>query len=767
MTVNSPLEWLNTADPQILARFAASWVWTGDNLETVFTKYKNAVTTVNGTYWEGRSADAAQARAAADLKTMQALADKLDALATRARQGYEEINDPLQKARNLLTEAAGYGWQVGPALSIQAPEGTDQTKVDNLARDLRDYTWQAMTADGTVRDALNAARTDLAAAFTSAASLGAEQGNTDGAQLAKNPTALNDVALQRLIEAGQLTQEQIDALRAGDTAVIPASQMEYLIQLANSLDGKSPREIQQLMDQLPPGAAQALANSLQIVSNPKVSAGPVQDGDKDLPNGGLGGLNQLPDDMRDSLNRKSPLLMSGLLNQTLPTQDMDQTRALASIVGTSDIRYRAGSDLDKTLLQKAGAYLDASAAMAKQNPVAIETPLVSKTVQEIFTAVGDDKAAIRDVVTDGDNGQRFIGQVLSRNWNDDGAAAATLFTFDDRAATVENPNDKIDVKSAERAGNIMSAVAKYTADDEHWKQLSNLAGDKSESVGERNPLLIRQISTSMSPYIAEMAGGHRPDVQGFDVGMKDAHSWLDPGGNRSFQGARHVFSLMNTDDEAGKIFTDAAARAARANEIEFAQNLQVPHATTTLETSGRIDGLIDAALLEESKDRVDDANKAAQDAYDRKERWFNTGKSVAGIAVKQFPVAGDIVWDLADGQSDPIKESMLGPKPEPGETPQLTRPDDVFRTHNVLSQAQIPQIYQQQYSGLFENGSLKSWHDLTTGQLYEVERNRAGLTELLNKIDGEIDSGTQMIRAYDKAAAGLPARPDKLGEGGR
>ncbi|WP_433668320.1 hypothetical protein ACQP06_30910 [Nocardia sp. CA-136227] len=372
---------------------------------------------------------------------------------------------------------------------------------------------------------------------------------------------------------------------------------------------------------------------------------------------------------------------------------------------------------------------------------------------------GDD--AVRDIVTDGDKGQRFIGNTLSRDWYDDGQAAAKLFAFDDNAATVENPNDKIDVKSAEREGNIMSAVAKYTADEEHWKHLANLAGDNSQSAGERNPLLVRQLSTSMSPYIEELAGADRPDVIGFDQSRHDGRSWLDPDGNGSYRGSRHVFSLMYTDDEAGKTFTENAAKLARANEVEFAHNIGVPQATTHLETAGRIDGLIDGGLLDEAKDRVADQNQAAQDAYDRKERWFNTGKSVAAISVKRLPLAGDITWDLMDGQTDPVKESMIGPKPHAGENPMLTRPDDVFRTHNILSQAQIPAQLQQQYPSLFDDGRLKSWDILNNGTDSEANRNRAGLTELLNKLDGEVDSGQQMRDAYGKAAAGLPGRSDK------
>ncbi|WP_441347175.1 TPR repeat region-containing protein [Rhodococcus sp. OK302] len=43
-------------------------------------------------------------------------------------------------------------------------------------------------------------------------------------------------------------------LECGDTAAIPASQMEYLNQLSRSLDGKTPQQIEDLLSKLPPDA---------------------------------------------------------------------------------------------------------------------------------------------------------------------------------------------------------------------------------------------------------------------------------------------------------------------------------------------------------------------------------------------------------------------------------------------------------------------------------------------------------------------------------
>jgi hypothetical protein len=92
-----------------------------------------------------------------------------------------------------------------------------------------------------VKRQLNGARADLRAAFVSPASLGSDQARTDARQLLDDPSRLTPQQVMRLVEAGSLTPEQLEALQSGDSADIPASQMEYINTLARSLDGKSPQ----------------------------------------------------------------------------------------------------------------------------------------------------------------------------------------------------------------------------------------------------------------------------------------------------------------------------------------------------------------------------------------------------------------------------------------------------------------------------------------------------------------------------------------------
>ncbi|MBF6183523.1 TPR repeat region-containing protein [Nocardia otitidiscaviarum] len=761
MTGEGPLDWIRNSDPLILDRYAALWDTLGDGLEGIYQRYVNAVSNVEGEHWQGLAATAAYDRATADQTTIQTLTDQLSGVSAQARAGYSAIAEALRTARGYLADCDANGWSVSQQLLVTGEGNSRDLAQMNL--DLTAAYNAAVAEDAAVRDTLNAARGPLADAFSSVGGLGAELGSNDGQQLATDPSQLTDVEIQRVIDAGQLTDEQLTALRSGNPVMLPVSQMDYLNQIARSLDGKSPEQINDIMNKLPPDARLALGNSLQLLSTSTVST--ATKGDPTVPDQGGGSL--LPDGIRDSLGEGKTLLVDAPGTPlVLPTNELQSTRALVDIVRASDPNYRMGSDLNKGLLEKGGDYLERSNRL--QSFGSLDHPQASQVVKDIFTTVGDDKATVAAVISDGDEGKKFLQNVFTRQWDDDGAAAASLFTFGDNVTSVEDPNNAVDVKSAELAGNIMSTAGKFMADDEQWKQLMDLSGDNSESVGERNPALVRQLAASMSPYIGELAGGGDTEHRGFDIPAQGMTTWLDPDGNESYRGARNIFSLMNTDDEAGKSFIQAAAEEARANEVEFARDPDNPAMSNNLVVAGRVDGLIDGGLFDEANDRVDDKDQAAKDAYEKKEQWFNTGKSVTGIVVKRVPYVGDIGWDLADGQEDPIKESIIGPEPEPGERPQLTRTSDAFRVHSIISQADVPIELQQQYPDLFDNGSLKSWDEVSSGQARQVVQSVTNLRNVLDTLDGvHTDSRGLMNEAYDDAASGLPGRSDYSGDGGK
>ena len=299
LTKNQVRSW----NPGTLTQIGEAWDALGAKVEDLFTRYVDSVTKVNDAYWEGQTAEAAQNRANADKKTAIAVVDALEALSNRAKQGFHEVDAPLQRARSAISGAESEQFLVSESLQV-TDTSTDPSpeRIDAMHKwqhDISEAADAAERADTAVKDALNQGRDGLRATFTAAGALGGEQGKSDGQDLVNNPGGLNQEEIRRLVEAGRLSPDQLADLQSGDPATIPASQMEYLNQISRSLDGKSPQEIERIMDQLPPDAKRALANSLQIVSNPTVTAS--VSGDPDVPT--KGGENLLPTKIRESMTR--------------------------------------------------------------------------------------------------------------------------------------------------------------------------------------------------------------------------------------------------------------------------------------------------------------------------------------------------------------------------------------------------------------------------------------------------------------------------------
>ncbi|MEE6169884.1 MULTISPECIES: TPR repeat region-containing protein [unclassified Mycolicibacterium] len=96
----------------------------------------------------------------------------------------------------------------------------------------------------------------------------------------------------------------------------PASQMEYINALMRSLDGKSPEDIEKLLNGLPTDARTGMANTFQIASNGRVTAS--VEGNVDVPTNG--GFSLLPQKMRDSLTRKDLVQYGSTMAGTQSTE---------------------------------------------------------------------------------------------------------------------------------------------------------------------------------------------------------------------------------------------------------------------------------------------------------------------------------------------------------------------------------------------------------------------------------------------------------------
>lgn len=745
--------------PHDLVEVAAEWNSVADELEQYFGQYADSVIrTGEGGYWEGPAADTAHQTAQDDRKHIADMTDTVRGMAKLLTDNWYTIEAPLRRAVSALDTLMAVGFP--PAVSFPVSSGfqfTDDTIIGNRRWadlspaeqaeikqadfDLGDGAKCAVAADASLRDQLNAQAAGLPALFTDESALGKDQAHTDGDALVDGTMSPDEVA--RLVDAGTLTPDQLAGLQSGGAVTIPASQMQYLSEMARSLDGKSPQEITQIMNTLPPDGRQALSNGLQILSTERVNAGPA----------GHGEFNRLPESIRKSLTRKDLVEKGfdgpGVKMPAIELNGVADNQAIAQLVSAGDDRYQQGSTLDGKLLDVGRQYLDAQ-VQHEQNP---DNKFEYFTVdgkgahtddaitESIFAAAGNDKSSVEGLVTDDKRGKDFVLDVMSHQWSDDGKAASTLFTFTEDDATVTDPNNPADVAAATRSGHIMSSVAEYISSDAEWKALSDMAGDNSESVGQRNPALLRSVSESMTPYISELARDPSPDRPGFDI------DWID---KQKFSQSANLAALLNTDSESGKIFNTAVMENVQAKELVYARDFPGSEAGGHLLTAGRLQGILDRGMMNALDDQYGDDFQKQQEAYNRKNAALEGATGVIKLASGLAPgPTGTLTSFPLDAFQSAIKDSILGPAPQPGQAAELKGPDEFRQIHAILQAREnlhgIPPSLagSNEYRDLFgENGRLESYDEITRSS----SRNDHDLKALLEALGGS--DADEMMTGY-------------------
>jgi hypothetical protein len=538
-------------DPSALTTIGKNWKSMAGDVEGLFNRYKSAVANVNGGHWEGVAAEAALNRAESDRRSAVRVADHLERVGQIAEDGFHSVNPPLQRARDAIAGAERAGFTVSENLTVSRTGTMTQELLNAQAqwqRTITDAANDTEAADTQVKGDLSAERGLLRAAFVSPAGLGADQATNDARQLLNDPSHLTPEQIQRLVEAGTLTNEQLEALQSGDVANIPASQMEYLNALARSMDGKSSQEIEDMLNQLPADARQGVANALQLLSNPRVNAS-VQ-GDREVPTSGRADL--LPEKMYDNLTRDDLTTNTWeIVGQwgynTWNLNGVADNQAAARIADMANPGLKHGTGLDAAVLDAASEYLHAQNAADKDDLYFVdgrghdfEGPLT----EQMFQSVADDRPVVAEAVS-GRDGQALLNDVFTHEWSDNGRAVSDLFDISTQDAIPEAGN-RPDETLARHSGDIAESVADYMS--ENSNDLLRMPDDTSTSAGERNPDLLRNLADDLGPYYSTFAGSELiPDVAHFETtnDLADMYSVLASDPEAGVKAAQHTYAQQN------------------------------------------------------------------------------------------------------------------------------------------------------------------------------------------------------------------------------
>jgi hypothetical protein len=166
-----------------------------------------------------------------------------------------------------------------------------------------------------------------------------------------------------------------------------------------------------------------------------------------------------------------------------------------------------------------------------------------------------DDAATYQMLTGGD-GQQFLRQISSHDWDDGGKAAAA------RLSWIAQDARSADEAAAQRAGEAAHAIAWFLADskNELLRLSAGWFGLKHRPLGELNPELVGGYASALTPFQGALVGDVK-SVRGFTI----------IGDGADVSSARSVFAVIDTNTQASNEFNDAAYQRVRDYLHTYAQ----------------------------------------------------------------------------------------------------------------------------------------------------------------------------------------------------
>jgi uncharacterized protein YukE len=464
-----------------------------------------------------------------------------------------------------------------------------------------------------------------------------------------------------------------------------------------------------------------LADSWQVLSDPDVKVPATTDFSELHPELDTppvaGSLDHLPTSMQGPLTEAAATPSSQTpVKVPLPWEfhNQEELRQIAGLVAAGDDRFQNGTQLDRSLMDRGVETLAGSEASPTNDKTAHDD-----VIQDIFNSAGRDEIVNHDVIT-GDGGQKFLHDAAFHNWTDDGASAKFLTDWVDDAA---NGNDPV---MDRLAGETAHSVATFVG--ENHDDLKNINGIFDNSVGDRNPQLIRGWAEALAPYQEAMIGdGSEP---GFGP-LKDQVSG-------DYTQARNVFEIMYTDPVAAENFS----KHAYGSILDYQQQTADAAASgkpadgTAMGNAGRLLGVMNAAATAAETDNGWDIRQSALNL-------------ALGEATGKLPVIGQLGNDYLS--------SVLVGNPVFGSDTHIAT-HSFTEVENAQTWAVASQLFERNVpptdglAGFMSGGRLMTPEDVLQQRPADIENYYQALSDYANTSNGWGKVLNDFQREYDHGA---------------
>ena len=449
---------------------------------------------------------------------------------------------------------------------------------------------------------------------------------------------------------------------AGTTKLNP-EQASYLSQMQAQQMLRNADQLKKAADK---GASDIMADSWQMMSNPNLEFPKTEARDgalEDSSNIVRGGFDQLPDGVRSTL-------------QSPGIEQSENLQTIADITNTGHENFQTNTDFDRGMMHKVADMMESpewrNGDPAFHNPLDMQMPWepdpppphadLERAASTAMEAISADHQVVHDAIT-GDvqpgnefrdqfkiDHEHFLYNLTHEEWDDDGAAAGSLFDWTNSAATgTENGI----------AASTASAYAEFIGSQSN--ELMQLNGSKVigldgvHTLGDVNPHLTYAVAEGLTPYINNIAGlpGGLP---GFDVLEEDPDRFFD----YSMPDTKGLFAVLNSEQTTATLWNSEVYKQALLHETVFAQHPSNFGADAHLTASATLRGLVDDGAVGAHDAFAQNQNQINTSLQEWKEFGYDAALTTLTAGGGSLPGVGPISGEMIDKVGGSLRDEIIG-----------------------------------------------------------------------------------------------------------
>ncbi|MDT5197137.1 MAG: hypothetical protein QOH20_3891 [Mycobacterium sp.] len=473
-----------------------------------------------------------------------------------------------------------------------------------------------------------------------------------------------DLALKGDKDAQQRVRDVLNTIgpaQVGGTPKLNPEQASYLSQMQAQ---QKLRNVDQLKEAADKGASDIMADSWQLMSNPKLEVPKTESRDGALEGNTTvkGGFDQLPDGVTSTL--ESPGI-----------EQSANLQKIADITSTGHENFQKDTDFDRGMIHKVADMMESpqwrNGDPAFHNPLDLQMPWepdpppphadLERAASAAMDAVSHDHQVVHDAITGkvepgNEFGQQvkidhehFLYNLTHEEWDDDGAAAGSLFDWTNSAAT--GPEKGIAASTAHAYGEYIG----HNSKDLMHLSGSNVIGlDGVHTLGDVNPHLTYAVAEGLTPYINNIAGlsGGLPGFEALDEYPLFA--------DYTMPDTKGLFAVLNSDQGTAALWNSEVYKQALLHETAFAQHPSNFGADAHLNASAMLRALVDDGAVGAFDAFAENQNQIATTEREWKEFGYDAALGTLVAGGGELPGAGPIAGEAIDRVGGALKDEILG-----------------------------------------------------------------------------------------------------------